>query len=90
MTEDRLEELARAYREALAEESAAKRAVTKARGRHTEALKKVADKRSPLAEAIIEESRAGRPPKEIIEITGYTRQRIRQLCRAAGVPPFEG
>lgn len=45
--------------------------------------------RLQLAEAIAAEARAGTRQAEIVRITGYTRERIRQICRAAGVEPGE-
>lgn len=43
--------------------------------------------RPRLAAAIIDAARNGRKQGEIVAATGYTRERIRQICRAAGVEP---
>ena len=45
--------------------------------------------RPRLAAAIIDATRAGRKQGDIVAATGYTRERIRQICRAAGVEPAE-
>ncbi|MEU8334716.1 GIY-YIG nuclease family protein [Micromonospora tulbaghiae] len=45
--------------------------------------------RKSLHEQIVADGRARRPLKEIIDITGYTPERVRQILRAAGVEPFE-
>lgn len=47
------------------------------------------DARLRLAVAIAEAARAGTRQAEIVRITGYTRERVRQICRAAGVEPGE-
>jgi hypothetical protein len=41
--------------------------------------------RERLAQAIVAEARAGTSQVEIIRATGYSRERIRQILRAAGV-----
>ncbi|MFI5495298.1 hypothetical protein [Actinoplanes sp. NPDC051859] len=41
--------------------------------------------RPRLAAAIVAAARGGRRQGEIVSITGYTRERVRQICRAAGV-----
>jgi hypothetical protein len=41
-----------------------------------------------MTEAIVEDIREGRRSQlEISRLTGYTPERIRQLCRTAGVEP---
>ena len=47
------------------------------------------DARRQLADAIVAEARAGTRQAEIVRVTGYTRERVRQICRAAGVEPGE-
>lgn len=41
--------------------------------------------RERLAAAIAAEARAGTPQVEIIRVTGYSRERVRQILRAAGI-----
>jgi hypothetical protein len=41
--------------------------------------------REALAAAIVKAARNGRRQVEIVRVTGYTRERVRQICRAAGV-----
>lgn len=42
--------------------------------------------RTGLHVAIVEDVRTGRrAQKDIVKLTGYTRERIRQICRAAGI-----
>lgn len=79
---DRLEELAREFAAARAESA-------ELRPRLTAAQKKLTELRPQIAEAIVEATRAGRPQVEISRVTGYTPERIRQICRAAGVEPGE-
>lgn len=52
-----------------------------------EAQSKVAELQRRVAPAIVEAARQGRTVTEIRDLTGYTRKRIYQLCRAAGVEP---
>ena len=40
--------------------------------------------RERLATAIVEAARSGVRQVEIVRVTGYTRERVRQICRAAG------
>lgn len=48
------------------------------------------DKARPaLAEAIVSAARGGTRQAEIVRITGYTREQVRRICRAAGVEPGE-
>lgn len=54
--------------------------------RAKEALDKV---RPRLAEAIVSAAQMGVRQADIVRITGYTRERVRQICRAAGVEPGE-
>ncbi|WP_242892528.1 hypothetical protein [Actinomadura litoris] len=43
--------------------------------------------REKLADAMADAARAGMTPTEIIEISGYTREHVRRILRAAGVEP---
>jgi len=49
------------------------------------AEKTLAERRTELASAIVEAARAGTRQVDIVKITGYTRERVRQLLRDAGV-----
>lgn len=82
MTDDPLAEVARAYRAAVEKDKAAKRAQTRAQAR-------IKELRPLLAEQIVIAAKGGRRPKEIVELTGYTPERVRQVLRAAGVEPLE-
>ena len=80
MTSDRLTDLAAQYR-------AAKR-------RHQNALRAgagaLADMRRiqpELAAEIVAEAKRGTRPKELIAVTGYTAERVRQILRVGKVPP---
>ncbi|MFC7382837.1 hypothetical protein [Sphaerisporangium rhizosphaerae] len=41
--------------------------------------------RDELARAIVEAARDGVRQVDIVKATGYTRERVRQICRAAGI-----
>lgn len=56
---------------------------------HRKAQVAANDARQQLAEAIAEAARSGTRQAEIVRVTGYTRERVRQICRAAGVEPGE-
>ncbi len=45
--------------------------------------------RPQLADAIVEAARGGMRQAEIVRITGYTREMVRRICRAAGVEPTD-
>jgi predicted transcriptional regulator len=79
---DRLQDLATEFNE-LREES------TYLRKRLAKIGPRVTELRPLLAEAIVDAVKAGRAQVEISRITGYTPERIRQICRAAGVEPPE-
>lgn len=78
----RLEELAREFAAARAESA-------ELRPRLEAAQKKLTELRPQIADAIAEAARAGMRQADIVRITGYTRERVRQICRAAGIEPVE-
>jgi predicted transcriptional regulator len=45
--------------------------------------------RPVLAEAIVNAARSGMRQTEIVRASGYTREQVRRICRAAGVEPGE-
>lgn len=45
--------------------------------------------RPRLAEAIASAARAGVRQAEIVKVSGYTREQVRRICRAAGIEPRE-
>lgn len=78
----RLENAAKSYRRARA-------ALEAARSRVTSARTDVEAARVELSEAMVEAARAGVRQKQIVTISGYTRERVRQILRAAGVEADE-
>ncbi len=52
-----------------------------------DARAEVERRRAELAEAIVAAAARGVRQREIVRVTGYSRERIRQICRAAGVEP---
>lgn len=77
-----LEDVASQYR-------AANDEVAELKQRLPAAQQRVRDLRPVLAEAIVEDIRTGKRTQiEISRLTGYTPERIRQLCRTAGVEPI--
>lgn len=44
--------------------------------------------RADLAPLIVEAAREGIAPTEIVKLTGYTKDRIRVMCREAGIEPL--
>ena len=52
-----------------------------------EAQAKVAELQRRVGPAVVKAARDGRTVTEIQQLTGYSRKRIYQLCRAAGVEP---
>lgn len=54
---------------------------------YADAQKAEREKREQLADAIVDAARDGMRQVEIVKMTGYTRERVRQICRAAGVVP---
>jgi F0F1-type ATP synthase membrane subunit b/b' len=79
---DNLESAVRAYQEAQAAvgdaQSAAERLIAEAKADTVRA-------RERLADAIVEAARDGMRQVDIVRKTGYTRERVRQICRAAGI-----
>lgn len=43
--------------------------------------------RGVLAEKIVKAAQARVPQTQIVQLTGYTREHVRRICRAAGVEP---
>lgn len=86
---DQLISAADAYRAAMEGEESAKARLADARREKDAASAEVERLRGPLAEAIIAAARSGMRQRDILAATGqaYTRERIRQICRAAGVEP---
>ncbi|MEH0983227.1 hypothetical protein V6U79_12905 [Micromonospora sp. CPCC 205556] len=48
---------------------------------------KVTEARDRLADAIVEAARDGMRQIDIVRVTGYTRERVRQILRAHGITP---
>ena len=73
---DRLKTIAAQY-------AAATNEVADLKRRLPEAQQRIRDLRPQLAEAIVDEIRSGRRSQtEISRLTGYTPERIRQICKA--------
>ncbi|MGC9671241.1 hypothetical protein ACNTMW_32430 [Planosporangium sp. 12N6] len=79
---DDLESAMRAYREA---QAAVGDARAQAERLISDAKAEVDHARERLAAAIVEAARSGVRQVDIVRRTGYTRERVRQICRAAGV-----
>lgn len=77
-----LDAAANAYRQAQAKLDAARAAIGPARA-------DVERARLELAEAIVEAARGGMRQVEIVRRSGYTRESVRRICRAAGIEPDE-
>lgn len=75
-----LDDAANHYRQAQA-------ALVDARAEIGRARAEVDKARAELAEAIVDAVRSGMRQVEIVRRSGYTRERIRQIARAAGVEP---
>lgn len=75
-----LDEAVRAYRDAQSAASASEQ-------RAAENRAEVTRKRQALTDAIVEAGAAGMRQVDIIRITGYSRERVRQILRAGGVEP---
>jgi hypothetical protein len=61
--------------------------LAKAADAYRRAYDELAVARSDLAEKIIVAARAGMPQREIVRVSGYTREHVRRICRAAGIEP---
>lgn len=87
MTTTPLQRAARAFRQALDEETEAKQAVDIARARRKAAAGKVDKARAPLAEAIVKAARSGKRQVDILDEIEhvYTRESVRRICVAAGL-----
>jgi len=79
-----LDDAAKAYRAA---ESAVKRAESAALARLAAAREARTEARQRLHAAMVEAARGGMRQVEIIRISGYSRDRVRTILRAAGVEP---
>ena len=77
---NRLDEAVRAYRDAQSAAAASEQ-------RAAEDRAEVARMRDALAEAIVEAAKSGMRQVDIIRISGYSRERVRQILRAGGVEP---
>jgi multidrug resistance efflux pump len=78
----RLDDAANAYRHAQA-------TLADARGRVNQARADIEQARVELAEAIVDAARAGMRQVEIVRRSGYTRESVRRICRAAGIDADE-
>lgn len=74
----------RAQRSASEDVSSAEAKVAEAKAA---AKAKVDRAREALAVAIVEAARTGTRQVDIVRATGYSRERVRQICRAAGIEP---
>lgn len=65
--------------------------VKRAKQALAEGNEEIRQARPVLAERIVEAARAGVRQRDILERIGdvYTRERVRQICRAAGVEPTD-
>jgi multidrug resistance efflux pump len=77
---DDLEAATRAYREAQAAVDDAERNLAAVKA-------EVPVARGRLAEAIVRAARDGVRQTTIVKVTGYNRETVRRICRAAGVEP---
>ena len=86
---DPLETATLAYQNARDAEARARQRAARARQAVDDAHQASEELRKVLAEVIATEASRGRGNAEIRRITGYTRQRVQQICRDAGVTPTE-
>jgi DNA-binding NarL/FixJ family response regulator len=84
MPQDDLDAAVRAYQEA---QDAIPAAQERARQVVAEARVEVERARERLAAAIVRAAKRGMRQKDIAERTGYTRETVRRICRAAGIEP---
>lgn len=52
---------------------------------HNAALAAVVTSRERLYAAIADAARDGMRQSDIVDVTGYTREQVRRICRAAGI-----
>ena len=88
-TVDQLAAAVVAYQQARDAEAAARRRADRARKAVADAHEEAERQRIALADTIVVEARRGRGNAEIRRVTGYTRERVRQICRDGGVEPTE-
>ncbi|HEV7900113.1 MAG TPA: hypothetical protein VGP31_19950 [Planosporangium sp.] len=81
---DDLEAATRAYREAQVAVDAAQ---DDAKHLIADARAEVIRARERLADAIVQAARSGVRQRDIVAVTGYNRESVRRICRAAGVEP---
>lgn len=72
---------------ATADYRSAQRALDRAKAQVGVSQQRLRDAREELAESIVTEYRAGTRMRDLVDITGLSREWIRQLLRAAGVDP---
>jgi predicted NBD/HSP70 family sugar kinase len=82
----RLDAAVSAYERAqLAEVQTIDKIKAKAAADTAEARAKTNRARAELAAAIVDAVRGGMRQVDVVRVTGYTRERVRQICRAAGL-----
>lgn len=59
--------------------------LAQASAEYADATKKAEEARETLADAIVQAARDGMRQVEIVKMTGYTRESVRQICRRAGL-----
>lgn len=79
--------MAKSLADAVAAFHAAQASVAAAEERAAQERGKLADARTELAAAIVAEAQGGMRQRDIVKITGYSRERVRQILRAGGVEP---
>ncbi|MGH3375955.1 MAG: hypothetical protein ACRDP6_14550 [Actinoallomurus sp.] len=58
-----------------------------AAARYQNATTEVDQARAKLQEEIVKAARSGTRQAQIVKVSGYTRERVRQICREAGIEP---
>lgn len=79
--------MAKSLSDAVAAFHKAQASVAASEQRAAEERAKLVDARAELADAIVTEAQKGMRQRDIIKITGYSRERVRQILRAGGVDP---
>ncbi len=87
MTSDPLADLGHAYIAAGQREAAEAKLEERHATRRKAARAERVEMRPQVHEAMVEAAKAGRRPVDIGRLTGYTRERVRQILRAGGVEP---